>query len=127
MLILCLEYQSRSFVHVTQSRHKPFLLVNNSIIQDVYFNAFYCYSRNFRAIKSWSCIYCGSSDIYCDPCVGSRMHTGENTRCRKSVNLTIIIIFLGTLKLKKLINKKTQFEKGKNKNLSVQRRYNIYM
>lgn len=30
---------------------------------------------------------------------GSRMQTGENTRCRKSVNLTIIL--LGTLKLKK--------------------------
>lgn len=71
MLILCLEYQSRSRpCNAILSRHKPFLLVNNSIIQDVYFNAFYCYSRNFRAIKSWSSIYCGSSDIYCGPCIG---------------------------------------------------------
>lgn len=99
--------------------------MNNSIIQDVYFNAFYCYSRNFWAIKSWSCIYCGSSDIYCDPCQGSR----ENTRCRKSVNLTIIIILLGTLMLKKNpLTRKLSSKRGKIlRAYMYEERYNIYM
>lgn len=59
-------------------RHKPFLLVNNSIIQNVYFDAFCYYSRNFRAIKSSSGIYCGSAFS-----PGGHVCTGENKRCRK--------------------------------------------
>lgn len=57
------------------------------------------------------------------------MHTGENTRCRKSVNLTIIIILLGTLMLKKKpLTRKLSSKRGKIlRAYMYEERYNIYM